>query len=125
TNDFYSPYASVEAPLGDHSWHYYALPTHLFYAVVGWLGHTIHLPPFITLGLANGIGVFLFLLATYRLLVAVAPRVPKTAFSLFALGGGIAAPVYAVCAAFGGTNNPAFERWFNPFAAYSLIEGAH
>lgn len=122
---FHTPYASVEAPLGARSWRYFALPTHFLYAAIGYAAHALFLPDFLALGIANGICAFLFLLAAHRLLRAVAPHAASAAFLLFALGGGVAGPLYLAAAAMGWPADPAFERWFGPFANYGLVEGAH
>ncbi len=122
-NGWYSPYASAAAPSHDPA--YFNVPTHRVYAVLGWATAAVGVDSFMALGLLNGLCAFLYLVAAYFFLRAIAPRLCGLAFFLFAFGGGLGGPIYIVAYFVGATDGAGFETWFDRHAAYDLIEGAH
>lgn len=123
--DFYSPYASAHAPLGMHSWRYYAVPAHMVYAALGGVTHLLHIPELVALGLLNGLSAALYLFGAWRFLQVAAPKVSKLAFALFALGGGPGGLLFLGTMAAGLHHAPSFEAVFMRYAQYDLIEGVH
>ncbi|MBI1319395.1 MAG: hypothetical protein GC168_10685 [Candidatus Hydrogenedens sp.] len=120
---FESPFATCRDPLGPQSWRYYAAPLFLLYAVVGEIGRLLGIPAFAWLGMADGIGAALYLLAVWRLLRIAVPDLAERAFLSFTLGGGLGGTAWLVCLALGWTHTPGFEASFMRFAQYELIEG--
>ena len=116
---FESPFATCRDAYGPQSWRYFAAPLFMLYAVVGELGRLLGFAPFTWLGIANGIGAGLYLLAVWRLLWLAVPALAARAFLLFTLGGGLGGAAYLVCLAFGATDAPGLAR----FVKYELIEG--
>ena len=121
---FYTPFANCHAPLGNHSSAYFAAPFFWMYGVLGALGHLIHANEFLLLGIANGLGGFLYLLAAHFLLRTAFPRQANLAFALFALSGGPGGVLYIVTWALGLHDAPQFEAYFYRYALYQLFEGA-
>jgi hypothetical protein len=92
---------------------------------VGEIGRILQVPPFLFLGIANGICGALYLLAVYGFLRRIVPRLALRAFVLFVLGGGLGGIAYVYAQAYGMTAEPWFEQYFERFAWYELIEGQH
>lgn len=122
---FYSPYAPPDAPLGPHSIHYFRTPYYWLYGAVGLARWALGLDEFIALGIANGIGALLYLLAVFIFFREAAPRLANSAFLLFILAGGCGGVLYGLSLAMGWTSAPGFEDAFRRFAVYQLIEGAY
>lgn len=121
SNEFHSPYAPCDAEAND--WHRFALPHHWLYGALGWWATSAEVSHFRALGIANGICGFFYLLAVWLFLQRWRPAIAPTAFSLFALGGGLAGWFYLGAASFGMDTAPGFEGWFHRYARYELIEG--
>ncbi|MBI5093917.1 MAG: hypothetical protein HZB26_15940 [Candidatus Hydrogenedentes bacterium] len=121
---FYTPFASCHAVHGDHFLGYFATPFFWLYGAMGALGHAAHIDEFMTLGFANGVAAFVYLLSVYAFLREAVPRRTNLAFALFALGGGPGGILYMVSSALGWTRLPSFEMYFQRFAM-SLIEGGY
>ncbi len=124
-NGFFSPFATCRAVHGDHYFGYFAVPIFLLYGVAGEIGRVLHLDEFLYLGLLNGLGGLLYLIAAYRLLRRISPRHGENAFLLFALGGGLGGVLYVATGLLGWHTHPRFEQDFLRFAWYELIEGQH
>jgi len=122
---FYSPYATCQSPIGTHSARFFSHPSYVPYAIVGSLRPFLNMSDFTMLGIADGVGGFFYLLAVYRFLLAVVPKLAGRAFALFAFSGGLGGPIYLVCAALGITATPSFSEWFYRFAIYDLVEGTN
>ncbi|HOZ50051.1 MAG TPA: hypothetical protein PLO37_14165 [Candidatus Hydrogenedentes bacterium] len=122
---FLSPYATCRAEHGDRYFGYFALPFFLLYGVVGLVARVIGADPFLFLGVANGVGGALYLLAVYSFLRAVAPRLAYRSFLFFTLGGGLGGILFVVTGILGLHNAPRFEALFTRYAHYELIEGPH
>ncbi len=123
SNGFYSPYLACDTETGRQNFSLFALPHHWLYASVGWLGRLVGLAPFITLGLANGLGAAFFLAMVWRFLRCVAPQRAALAFALFTLSGGLGGVAWLMSLAWGAHSTAGFEAWFHRFARYELIEG--
>ena len=121
---FYTPFANCHAPLGGHSSAYFAAPFFWMYGVLGAIGRCIHANEFLLLGVANGVGGFLYLLAAYFFLRTAFPRQANLAFLLFALAGGPGGLLYVVTWLLGLHDAPQFEPYFYRYALYQLFEGA-
>ena len=124
-NGFHTPFATTRAEYGPDSFRYYAPPYFLLYSVVGWLGRMFGIPPFLFLGLANGIAGGLYLWSAYHFLRTVFPRRAGRAFLLFALPGGLGGILYLLTGIFGLHSHPGFTESFERLAHYELIEGQH
>ncbi|MBI2426129.1 MAG: hypothetical protein HYV27_25120 [Candidatus Hydrogenedentes bacterium] len=124
-NGLHSPFATCRADDGGNGFGYFAVPIFLLYAMLGEVGRAVTTNDFLFLGFANGIAAALYLTAVYRFLVAAAPRYGRTAFFLFALGGGIGGPLYLAARFFGIADTPGFEQGFMRAALYTLIEGQY
>ncbi len=121
--DFYSPYASCQSP--SHGFGYYAMPTHVFYGLLGLAADATGLGHFMALGLFNGLFAAFYLFAAYGFLRTAAPRQANLAFALFALGGGIGGILYIATGVFGLHIAPSFEAVFLRYAEYDLVEGSY
>ncbi len=119
----YSPYARCTSSHGDTDPSLYSLPHHQMYAFIGTVGRWVHAPPFLWLGLINGLGVGLLLWAAWWLLREAVPRHAALAFVLFALGGGVAGIAYLIAQALGLGDQPGFAERFARVALYELSEG--
>lgn len=124
-NGFHSPFATCRAPHGAEYPGYFATPFFLMYGLLGAVGRIFSWDDFLYLGALNGLGGALYLLAAWRLLRRIDPRHGDTAFMLFALGGGLGGAAYAASGLAGWHAHPAFDRLFQRFAWYELIEGQH
>ncbi|HPO14758.1 MAG TPA: hypothetical protein PLI09_15055 [Candidatus Hydrogenedentes bacterium] len=123
-NGFESPYATCQSPAGYKNITYFVLPLDWLYGVLGVCAAVLHVHRFIVLGIANGLGMMLYLLAVYWFLRSMAPRRANLAFVLFVLCGGVAGMLYIVTGLLGMQGLPGFETWFRRYANYELIEGA-
>jgi hypothetical protein len=123
TTGFYSPFASCHAAHGDRFIGYYATPFYWLYGVAGWIGSTLGVDEFMTLGITNGAAVFVYLLAAYVFLREALPRRANLAFVLLALGGGPGGIAYLFCSVLGWTDLPSFESYFQRYSM-SLTEGS-
>ena len=121
---FFSPYANCKAARGTHSPGYFAAPFFWIYGAVGAIGRALHVDEFQTLGWANGLGGFAYLLAAYLFLREAFPKQANPAFLLFALGGGPGGILFMVTGALGLHGAPDFEAYFERYAHYQLFEGA-
>jgi hypothetical protein len=120
--DFFSPYASSEAE-SPHSYRYFPIPFFWMYAVIGEIGGLLHIPEFVMLGLANGLGMGLYLLVIFKLMQAIWPKQANRAFLLFSLGGGLGGILYLFAHFSGSVNDPEFQQNFFRVAFYELLEG--
>jgi len=109
---FYTPFANCHAPLGTQSSAYFAAPFFWVYGLLGALGRLIHANEFLLLGIANGVGGFLYLLAAYFFLRTAFPKQASLAFALFALAGGPGGVLYIVTWLLGLHHAPQFEPYF-------------
>jgi len=121
---FYTPFANCHAPLGTHSSAYFAAPFFWMYGLLGALGRIIHANEFLLLGIANGVGGFLYLLAAYFFLRTAFPKQANLAFALFALAGGPGGVLYVLSWLLDLHHAPQFEPYFYRYALYQLFEGA-
>ncbi len=119
---FYTPFASADAPLGNHSPRYFAAPFFWVYGVLGWLGQLLHVDEFMWLGVLNGLSVAVYLLAAFLFLRTLSPRLAPIAFLLFALGFSPAGLLYVLSALFGVLDAPQFDAYFRRFTL-TLLEG--
>ena len=124
-SDFNSRYATCQSAVGDHHVTLYAVPHLWLYGALGILARILHANPFLFYGFANGVGVFLYLLAIYGFLRQVVPRFANRAFLLFALSGGLGGILYLITGLFGLHDHPEFATYFSRFAFYELMEGPH
>jgi hypothetical protein len=122
--NYFTPYASCQAVLGDHSSAYFTPPFFWLYGALGAFGRLIHANEFLLLGCANGLGLFLYLFAVERFLRTVFPRQANLGFVLFAIAGGPGGVMYIASWALGFLNAPNFEPYFYRCALYQLFEGA-
>lgn len=122
-DDFFSPYACCHTPGGVRQPGLYALPHHHLYGILGMLGRALHLPPFLFLGLANGLGLGFMLAAAYILLRRIAPDRAALIFVIFALGGGLGGIGYVITGILGLHPHPKFAAAFARFFYYELNEG--
>ncbi len=118
---FRSPFATCRAPHGEQYAGYFATPF-WFFGLIGLVGRLLRLDDFLMLGLANGAGAALYLLAAYVFIREVMPKRANLAFSLFAVGGGLGGLLYLVTGLLSLHDAPAFESYFMRFAYYELCE---
>ena len=85
---FHSAYATCQAAAGDASIAYYSVPHLWLYGVLGLIARVLPLDPFLTYGIANGLGAAFYLWVVFRLLIVIVPRFAVAAFVLFTLSGG-------------------------------------
>jgi hypothetical protein len=121
---FFSPFANCRSPLGTHSSAYFAAPFFWMYGILGSLGRAFRLDEVLLLGLANGLGGFLYLLAVYLFLREAFPKQANLAFLLFALAGGPGGVLYIITWLLGVQASPLFEDYFYRYALQQLFEGA-
>lgn len=121
--DYFSPYARCSSEYGTRHPSLYALPHHHLYGAIGAVGRVLHIPPFHFLGLANGLALAFFLLASYALLRIAVPQLADSAFLLFSLGGGLGGVLYVLTAALGVHGHPLFPEYFYRYFIYELSEG--
>ncbi len=121
---FFSPFANCHSALGTHASAYFAAPFFWMYGVAGSVGRALHCNEFMALGIANGIGGFLYLLAVYLFLREAFPKHANLAFVLFTLAGGPGGVLYIVTGLLGLHGAPRFEEYFYRYALYQLFEGA-
>ena len=124
-NGFTSPFVTCKAPGGASDFRYFAVPIFLLYGIVGEVGRMLGMPPFLFLGIVNGLGGALLLWCVYRFMRRIAPKEALPAFYLYAVGGGLGGAAFLASWLFGGLSDPGFEAWFYRFAEYELIEGQH
>ena len=122
---FHSAYATCQAAGGDASITYYSVPHLWLYGLLGLIARVLPLDPFLTHGLASGIGAAFYLWVVYRFLLTIAPRHAMSAFVLFALSGGPGGLIYLVAGLAGLNDHAAFDEYFHRFALYDLMEGPH
>lgn len=122
---FASAYATCQSADGPASIAYYAVPHLWIYGILGAVSDLLRANDLLLYGFANGIGVFLYLVAVFRFLRQVSPRQDTLAFLLFTLSGGLGGLLYLIAALLGGTEASAFDALFLRFALYELVEGAH
>ncbi len=122
---FHSAYATCQAAAGDASIAYYSVPHLWLYGVLGLIARVLPLDPFLTYGIANGLGAAFYLWVVFRFLLVIVPRFAVTAFVLFTLSGGPGGLLYVVAGVTGLQGNPAFEEYFHRIAVYDLMEGPH
>jgi hypothetical protein len=122
---FHSAYATCQAGAGDASIAYYSVPHLWLYGTLGLIARLLPLDPFLTYGIANGLGAAFYLWVVFRLLLVVVPRFAVGAFVMFTLSGGPGGLLYAITGLCGLHDNPAFEEYFYRFAVYDLMEGPH
>jgi hypothetical protein len=123
---FHSPYATCRSVVGSANPTLYAVPHLWLYGALGWagarLGMTDH---FMLLGIANGFGIALYLLAVYAFLRVLVPRLANLAWLFFAFSGGLGGVAYLVALLAGRTEAAGFDTYFFRFAVYDLMEGPH
>lgn len=122
---FHSAYATCQAGAGDASIAYYSVPHLWLYGVLGLIARLMPLDPFLTYGIANGVGAAFYLWVVFRLLIVIVPRFAVAAFVLFTLSGGPGGLLYVITGLCGLHGHPAFEEYFHRFAVYDLMEGPH
>lgn len=122
---FHSAYATCQAAGSDTSIAYYSVPHLWLYGLLGLIARELPLDPFLTYGLANGLGAAFYLWVVFRVLVILVPRFAVKAFVLFALSGGPGGLLYLLTGIAGLHGHPAFETYFHRFALYDLMEGPH
>lgn len=122
---FHSAYATCQAAAGDASISYYSVPHLWLYGLLGLVSRLVPLDPFLTYGVANGLGAAFYLWVVYRLLLTLVPRHALAAFALFTLSGGPGGLLYLLTGLAGLHGQPAFEEYFHRFAVYDLMEGPH
>lgn len=121
--DFHSPFASCQSPNGLNSPRFFPVPFDWMYGIVGAVGRALHLDEFLTLGLANGVGGFLYLMAVYAFLRQTVPKRAELIFLLFTLAGGLGGVLFIITGLLGYHGHPNFEPYFTRYALYELIEG--
>lgn len=121
---FYSPYAMAWGGDGADI-RYYGLPFHWVYAGIGWATGLVGIAPIAALAWANGLCAGFYLWAVYRFFAQAAPQVCRTAFLIFALGGGPGGLLYLAAVAAGADHMPGFEAYSMRWVVYELFEGAH
>ena len=121
---FHSAYATCQAA-GDASIAYYSVPHLWLYGLLGLIARVLPLDPFLTYGIANGLGAAFYLWLVFRLLLIIVPRFAVNAFVLFTLSGGPGGLLYVIAVLCGLHGYPAFEAYFHRFAVYDLMEGPH
>ncbi|MBL7647380.1 MAG: hypothetical protein JNK74_14435 [Candidatus Hydrogenedentes bacterium] len=122
---FHSAYATCQAAAGDASIAYYSVPHLWLYGGLGLIARVLPLDPFLTYGIANGLGAAFYLWVVFRLLLVIVPRFSVAAFVLFTLSGGPGGLLYLIAGLFGLHGHSAFEVYFHRFAVYDLMEGPH
>jgi hypothetical protein len=122
---FNSAYATCQAGAGDASIAYYSVPHLWLYGLLGLIARLLPLDPFLTYGIANGLGAAFYLWVIFRLLLVIVPRFAVGAFVLFTLSGGPGGLLYVIAGLSGLHGHPAFEEYFHRFAVYDLMEGPH
>lgn len=122
---FHSAYATCQAAAGDASIAYYSVPHLWLYGVLGLIARLMPLDPFLTYGIANGLGAAFYLWVVFRLLIVIVPRFAVAAFVLFTLSGGPGGLLYTITGLCGLHGVSAFEAYFHRFAVYDLMEGPH
>lgn len=122
--DWFSPYARCDEPLGGASRGHYGMPYHLLYAALGLLCKATGIAPWTLLGLVNGLGFALLLHSVHRLLQALNPALANRAFLLAVCGGGAGGLVWLIACMFHMQQTAAFPEWFLRFGLYDLTEGA-
>lgn len=124
-NGFYSPYATAASEVGDHDLSFYPMPYLWMYGVLGVIAGILETGNLAVYGVANGVGVFLFLMVVYRFLREAVPQVANRAFLLFALSGGPAGGLFIITGLLGWHDSLRFDDYFFRFALYELMDGAH
>lgn len=122
---FHSSYATCQAGAGEASITYYSVPHLWLYGLLGLIARLLPLDPFLTYGIANGLGAAFYLWVVFRLLRVIVPRYAVPAFVLFTLSGGPGGLLYLLSGLIGLHEHPAFGEYFHRFAVYDLMEGPH
>jgi len=122
-NGFDSPYATCQSPACFASVTYFNVPHDWLYGLLGLIGAIVQIPPFLFLGMVNGLGVLLYLLAVYWFLCEIMRERANLAFLIFAVSGGLGGLLYVLSGIAGAHGLPGFETWFHRYARYELIEG--
>jgi uncharacterized membrane protein YdcZ (DUF606 family) len=104
---------------------FYSVPHLWLYGILGIVAKVLRADPFLTYGIANGLGAFCYLLAVYAFLREVAPKQARLGFTLFSLSGGLGGVLYIATAVLGLHEASGFEDIFRRYAAYELFEGPH
>jgi len=125
SSGFHSDYATCMSDVGDASIRFYAVPHLWLYGVLGMIVRWLPGNPFLSYGLANGLGALLYLWVVFRFLCVVVPRYASSAFLLFALSGGPGGALYILTGFLGLHDHPLFESYFYRFGVYDLMEGPH
>lgn len=123
--DFFSPFASCKSEFGQHHVGFYPATFHWLYGAVGALGRMAHGDEFLVLGVANGLGAFLYLLALYVFFRAAVPAYAPSAYLLCLCGGGVGGALYAGAGALGLHEIAGFEIYYGRAVFYELVEGPH
>ncbi len=122
-NGFFSAYATCQSTYGSQSFHFYNLPSTWLYYAIGAAARATGISDFMALGIANGLGLFAYLWASYRLFLCIVPRFAGLAFTFFSLGGGPGGILYLLTGALGLHQSPQFDAYFLRYAMYGLMEG--
>ena len=125
SSGFHSAYATCLADAGDAAMAYYSVPHLWLYGLLGAVARLLPLDPFLTYGIANGLGTAFYLWVVFRLVLVIVPRCAVAAFVLFALSGGPGGLLYLLAGLCGLHGHPAFEVYIHRFAVYDLMEGPH
>ncbi len=123
TSGFFSPFVTCAAEGAGHD------PI-LFignevYGVVGLLAWLLHLDEFLALGVGNGVGLALYLVAAYFFLRQAAPKQADLAFLVHSFGGGLGGLLFVVTGLLDLHALPRFEDYFIRYAHHELFEGTH
>lgn len=124
-NGYYSGYATCQAPEGDASIKYYAVPHLWLYGVFGVMARAFQMDYFLFNGLANGMCALLFLVAAYHLIRRMIPANAEKAFVLFALSAGPGGVLYLITGWLGWHEHSQFDLYFYRFGINDLMEGPH
>ena len=122
---FFSPYATCHAPGGPNDQAFFPAPFHWLYGAVGAAGRGLGVDEFLFLGLANGLGVLVYLLAVYHFFRLVIAGRSHLAFVLFALTGGLGGVLFVLAGIAGLWDAPRFDVFFERFSMYELVEGPY
>lgn len=122
---YYSPYATRKAEEGTHSSHYYPAPFHWMYGLVGSIGAALGIDHLVFLGIANGLGLCLYLIAGYLFLVIAVPASARLAFVVWTLGGGFGGAAYCIARVLGYDTEALSQGQFIRVFLYTLVEGPY
>lgn len=122
---FFSPYATCRTENGPNDPALFPTPFHWLYGMAGALARLVRMDNFLFLGLVNGVIGALYLVAVYRLFTSIASDRASLAFLIWALGGGLGGIAYVATGAMGLHDLPNFDRYFERFSMYELVEGPY